>query len=288
MERRHSTSEQFPPLSFEKSRSREWDCYTDEQRASVVYHWLRDGMTTRQMDIQLLGQNPDGSSKGWQSKGIYSYLGLNKEHQGFFKGWTISEIVGYFHSQHSYELGTIFNYFYSYLMLHDGSDAIQQPNDKEAVSQGWIADVWMPERREKDSIDEHLLALPETNGKRGRIALKDREIYYSSATIKETVKDIYDFRCQICGDVILKRGWAKGLSRIESWRYLSSDIHHILPLSKGGPDSRDNMICLCPTCHRKFHSGEFRLISKNSGFLLSDEMLGTKSQIIQKHEIHLY
>ena len=103
MERRHSTSEQFPPLSFEKSRSREWDCYTDEQRASVVYHWLRDGMTTRQMDIQLLGQNPDGSSKGWQSKGIYSYLGLNKEHQGFFKGWTISEIVGYFHSQHSEE-----------------------------------------------------------------------------------------------------------------------------------------------------------------------------------------
>ena len=33
------------------------------------------------------------------------------------------------------------------------------------------------------------------------------------------------------------------------------EIHHIIPLSKGGKDSIDNVIALCPNCHRKRHYG---------------------------------
>ncbi|MDW1578888.1 PIN domain-containing protein [Vibrio sp. Vb2880] len=32
------------------------------------------------------------------------------------------------------------------------------------------------------------------------------------------------------------------------------EIHHVLPLSKGGSDSTDNMVLLCPNCHRTAHS----------------------------------
>jgi hypothetical protein len=33
------------------------------------------------------------------------------------------------------------------------------------------------------------------------------------------------------------------------------DIHHILPISKGGSHSLDNLICLCHSCHRDRHGG---------------------------------
>ena len=40
------------------------------------------------------------------------------------------------------------------------------------------------------------------------------------------------------------------------------EVHHVRPLSDGGPDGVDNAIGVCPTCHRRFHhgagKGEFR------------------------------
>jgi hypothetical protein len=36
-------------------------------------------------------------------------------------------------------------------------------------------------------------------------------------------------------------------------------IHHICPSVFGGTDKLDNLITLCKTCHRKKHSGNWRL-----------------------------
>ncbi|WP_341496498.1 HNH endonuclease signature motif containing protein [Photobacterium damselae subsp. damselae] len=33
------------------------------------------------------------------------------------------------------------------------------------------------------------------------------------------------------------------------------EVHHLIPLSKGGEDSLDNVQSLCPNCHRKLHFG---------------------------------
>lgn len=30
-------------------------------------------------------------------------------------------------------------------------------------------------------------------------------------------------------------------------------IHHILPISQGGNNDTDNIICVCPTCHKTLH-----------------------------------
>ena len=35
------------------------------------------------------------------------------------------------------------------------------------------------------------------------------------------------------------------------------EIHHVVWLSKGGKDSIDNTIALCPNCHRKMHILDF-------------------------------
>lgn len=37
------------------------------------------------------------------------------------------------------------------------------------------------------------------------------------------------------------------------------EVHHIVPLCEGGPDTCDNVAALCPNCHRELHSGRERL-----------------------------
>ena len=297
MRRKGGTSQEFPPLDFNNIRKREFMQYNDEERASVVYHWLVDGMTTREMDAKILGFLPDGSSHGYQSFGIYRYLGLTGKHQGFFRGWETGDIVAYLHAKSlDDDILVIFRYIADYISNHGGIDMLQSDEIADDSSYAvevenriWVNRVWMPQRGKDESIDEHLLNLPDVDSSgRGRVVSGKKEIFYSSGAIKETVKDLYDFRCQICGDVVLRRGWKMDLDRMASWKYLSADVHHVLPLSKGGPDSRDNMLCLCPSCHRKFHSGEFRLKEKGNGLMLSDELLGKKEMITLKHQILLY
>ena len=33
------------------------------------------------------------------------------------------------------------------------------------------------------------------------------------------------------------------------------EVHHILPVSKGGTHARDNLMSLCQSCHTKIHHG---------------------------------
>jgi hypothetical protein len=34
------------------------------------------------------------------------------------------------------------------------------------------------------------------------------------------------------------------------------EVHHIVPLADGGPDTTDNAVALCPNCHRECHHGQ--------------------------------
>ena len=34
---------------------------------------------------------------------------------------------------------------------------------------------------------------------------------------------------------------------------LAAEVHHILPVSRGGTHSRDNLMALCQSCHNKIH-----------------------------------
>jgi 5-methylcytosine-specific restriction protein A len=57
--------------------------------------------------------------------------------------------------------------------------------------------------------------------------------------LSQALKQLYDHQCQLCG-VILE---------LPSGRY--SEAHHLRPLGKPhcGPDCRENLIVVCPTCH---------------------------------------
>lgn len=44
--------------------------------------------------------------------------------------------------------------------------------------------------------------------------------------------------------------------------------HHIIPKSKGGLDTNDNLILLCRKCHRKIHAHKFFIYFKNGYIML--------------------
>jgi len=36
------------------------------------------------------------------------------------------------------------------------------------------------------------------------------------------------------------------------------ELHHEIPISQGGVDRISNLVCVCGSCHKKIHNGEFK------------------------------
>lgn len=274
----------FPPLVF-SGRKREFNYYTEEQRASVVYAWLKPGMATRDIDKRCLSL--DWASNGYQCMNILHFIGLTRKHQGFFRDATDAEMVSYLGERCADPyMALILQYLIDHLEntgvnIHAEIWRAEDRGERERL---WLGEGWLDGTPERD-INTRLESLPDDTDS---YVVRDRRVYYSSKTKKECVKGIYDYHCQVCDEVVLKTGWTSGLDRRTSWMYLDADVHHILPVSRSGPDTKDNMLCLCPTCHRKFHTGELRLKNSNSGILCVDELLGKVLDFRQRHKIVLY
>ena len=80
------------PKLKRNSRSREYDKYSEAQRAEVVRSYLFKGLSHRRIDRDVLDLDMD-SSKGWQSMGILHFLGLNNPFKGLFFDMTVEEAI---------------------------------------------------------------------------------------------------------------------------------------------------------------------------------------------------
>lgn len=67
--------------------------------------------------------------------------------------------------------------------------------------------------------------------------------------LSKEIKSLYDFRCQVCG------------TRIETQGGYYAEAAHIKALGKphNGPDTPDNIICLCPNHHVMFDKNVFAI-----------------------------
>ena len=68
--------------------------------------------------------------------------------------------------------------------------------------------------------------------------------YYRNPYIAEYVKRLAHGYCQLCGE-------AAPFQDEDGIPYLES--HHVVWLAQGGTDTLDNIVALCPNCHRKMH-----------------------------------
>lgn len=55
------------------------------------------------------------------------------------------------------------------------------------------------------------------------------------------------------------------------------EVHHIVPVSKGGTNNLENLMAVCPNCHTNFHEGRFT----------TDQMRTYRIQWMQKCSVYL-
>lgn len=154
------------------------------------------------------------------------------------------------------------------------------PNFTETFAKKYI-------QQEQRSLDEsavrqqRLERLRENSETRKVVKHTERtqKVYPSDAVLKEDIKQLYHYQCQLCSTQIKKAGWTEGLSIQAEIEFLSADAHHVLSLQEGGLDRADNIICVCPNCHRRLHTGELLIVFTEQGPSCSNVLTGSEIQI---------
>lgn len=105
-------------------------------------------------------------------------------------------------------------------------------------------------RIQKINICKHCGREYESNSNNSKFCSKSCKMKNYRATSKhiegkerDLMNSIREQPCSICG-----------------WKESIRDVHHILPVSKGGKNEESNLVSLCPNHHRMVHNN---LISEN-------------------------
>lgn len=93
---------------------------------------------------------------------------------------------------------------------------------------------------------------------------------------RERIKNIYEFKCQVCG-IFLKKPDNGGIA-------IGA---HIKGLGKPheGPDALGNMLCLCPNHHALFDAFSFYIEPESLTIHGIEELEGNKLKVIKQHKI---
>lgn len=126
-----------------------------------------------------------------------------------------------------------------------------QPDEEGQLRRVWIFPL--KPVRELDEPEERALSQLSNREleRRSKISRRERRpktvettVYYRDPYLKELIKRIAGGKCQFCGED------APFLDRNRE-PYLEE--HHIKRLADGGTDTIDNVVAICPNCHRRMH-----------------------------------
>ncbi|MDN3362207.1 HNH endonuclease [Priestia megaterium] len=97
----------------------------------------------------------------------------------------------------------------------------------------------------KDLSEEHLKSIiVEQQSQERNVVTRQINTFMRKTYIKEYAKKIAQGICQLCD---------KEAPFIDRQGNPFLEVHHINYLSKGGEDEIDNVVALCPNCHRRIH-----------------------------------
>lgn len=124
--------------------------------------------------------------------------------------------------------------------------------------------------------------LPQGDGSPGRRAVETQQIVRQTA-VGRSVKNLHAHRCQVCG------------IRLETPAGPYAEAAHIRPLGRphDGPDTSDNVLCLCPNDHVLFDKGAISIAS-NLSLLGREGSLSTvdghepAAEHLEYHREHVY
>ncbi len=98
-------------------------------------------------------------------------------------------------------------------------------------------------------------------------------LYKREIELANLIKKLYDFRCQICGVQLKKAGWRSNMLRKLEWDYLYAETAHIKEISNFPQyDVKENMLCLCPNCHKNLDNKVYKLSKLAGVFICTDSI----------------
>jgi len=215
-------------------RSREYVLYSADLRAAVVRGWLFDGHSHRTLDKDVLGLNSI-ESRGYQSMGILHHLGLKKDFRGLFSGQTTAFAIDVL-SNDVQDFGRILEHLDgSFVGPAQNLASLKREEQAELLTAG--ADT--SENRVRR------IAAADTKPERMRVY---SYTYRRNADIVAEALSRAGGVCEKCSSPAPFVRASDGTPFLE--------VHHVSPLSGGGEDSLENVMALCPNCHREVHFGE--------------------------------
>jgi len=137
--------------------------------------------------------------------------------------------------------------------------------------------VWAKPAVEEEYADEAVFipdSLPTPDRRSGKVVRVVRD-----TTQGKTVKELYGYRCQICG-------WTTFSPLLQSHWYC--EAHHVQPLGQkyNGPDHVSNILALCPTHHCMMDLGVLAIEPSNLEVLSIDKHEVTTGQRLTLHREH--
>ena len=131
----------------------------------------------------------------------------------------------------------------------------RQPDDHGNMRDVWIFPLKLVdtfEKKIKEAYERDIVKLPNKElGRRFEINASakgpkkaETTVYYRNPYLKALVKRIAMGKCQ----------WCKAEAPfIDNYGEPYLEEHHVQELANGGKDEIDNVVAVCPNCHRKIH-----------------------------------
>ncbi|MBU3905184.1 MAG: HNH endonuclease [Nanoarchaeota archaeon] len=120
------------------------------------------------------------------------------------------------------------------------SEAVNKIQNLINIIKGFVIEKEPP----KQSLYDTIIKKSESNV----IGIEKKDtvtgVFKRDIQLVEFLKEYFEYKCIICH---------KNIKRDDNKPYIES--HHVQPLSEGGSDTADNIIIVCPNCHKIFHFG---------------------------------
>lgn len=228
----HMFLEDIPNLKT-NVRDREYKLYSENLRDKVVYEYLFNAKTHRELDREVLDLD-SLQSRGFQSMGILHYIGLKGEYKGFFKGLKLMDVL--------VELERMGEPFTTLLLI---LKRVQQNiNLEDELTEIVKTDLISEKSQEEEYYSE------------GEIKMYFGKRYERNAKNRKNAITTHGINCAVCNFNFEAFYGLHGKGFIE--------VHHLEPISTFEQERTINpatdLAPVCPNCHRMLHRNKNKVL----------------------------
>lgn len=218
------------PNLEKKLSGRTFNLYPESKRDSVIYNYMFNGLSNRELDHKILELKPKANYDGFQSRKIMLFLGIGVGFKGIFKKELPEDVLNELD-----ESGSEY-------------DEIRDSIIRHLSREGKLG----------FSVNLDLTSIISISGAaEGKKTLYYTNKYERNVGNRNSAIAIHGTKCMACGFDFNKIYGGIGKGFIE--------VHHIKPLysfdGETDIDPKEDLVCVCSNCHRMIHRKKEMILS---------------------------